>query len=175
MQTPCRNAPVFDSDNRPRKAHNLMLEALAVSAPIAAAILGWIVRSRLERSRREAEALRSQRTEIYLKLLKPYITIFESIKLTEKARDKALKDALGREWREALFHVNIAGSDKVVKALNRMMQKLYNENPGTDTMEDLGHLLIAIRKDLGNRRTQLTPIDMLASQITDVSALLEAD
>ena len=35
-----------------------------------------------------------------------------------------------------------------------------------------GHLLLAIRKDLGNKRTKLKEKDMLSSQITDIDQLV---
>ena len=76
------------------------------------------------------------------------------------------------------------GSDNVNRALNKLL-KHYNDKGNKDAQEEyknnqdikeeykkdieiIGQLFLAIRRDLGNRKTKLKPSDMLRGQITDI-------
>ena len=72
-----------------------------------------------------------------------------------------------------MFELNLMGSDDVVRAMNAFQQHIYN-NPSDSKMSivRLSELLLAIRRDLGNKNTKIEPIDMLRSQITDIDKFL---
>ena len=70
------------------------------------------------------------------------------------------------------------GSDEVINAYNDLMQFIYGRNTNTEKegasnelLILLGKLLLEIRKDVGNDKTQLTPKDMLRSMITDIDRI----
>ena len=70
------------------------------------------------------------------------------------------------------------GSDDVVRALNELMQYSYGvERDGTspkpeEMLRYWGRVLLAIRRDLGNKRTKLMDIDMLRGQIRDIDQVM---
>ena len=61
-----------------------------------------------------------------------------------------------------------------MQALNDLMQGIYSgpQSP-TTLMSNLGTLMLTIRKDLGYKKTKLNAVDMLKSQITDISKFVE--
>ena len=86
---------------------------------------------------------------------------------------KALRQVLSFEYRKAAFELNLMGSDEVIRAMNAMQRA----GQGTDSLKMMrkwGELLLAIRKDLGNTKTKIKPIEMLRSQITDIDQYLES-
>ena len=58
--------------------------------------------------------------------------------------------------------------------MNELMQSFYRQKEGptqndTKNIIDLwGNVLLAIRRDVGNKRTKLKPIDMCRGQISDI-------
>ena len=71
-----------------------------------------------------------------------------------------------------MFELNLMGSDDVVWAMNALQQHFYQSviaptDPKMSIIK-LSELLLAIRKDLGNKNTKVDHIDMLRSQITDI-------
>ena len=62
----------------------------------------------------------------------------------------------------------------MVIAMNELMQSFYRQKEGptqndTKNIIDLwGNVLLAIRRDVGNKRTKLKPIDMFRGQISDI-------
>ena len=148
---------------------------LAIWTVLGAGLVGlasWYVRIRHESSERERERLYNERRQIYLKNLEPIIRLFAGIKNPEET-EKAMQQIGSYAHREALFELNLMGSDDVVRALNDFMQYLYRGDlDSRELMDYWGRLLLSIRRDLGNRRTGLTEVDMLRSQITDVDSLM---
>ena len=66
------------------------------------------------------------------------------------------------------------GSDEVVKSYNELMQSMYRQNINPqELLLKLGSLLLAIRKDLGIRKTNLKPVDMMTSQISYIDQIMQ--
>ena len=148
---------------------------LALWTVLGAGLVGlatWYVRIRRESSERERERLSDERRQIYLKILEPTIRLFAGIKDPEEM-EKAMQQMSSYEHRRALFELNLMGSDDVVGALNDFMQYIYRG--GTNSRELMaywGRLLLSIRRDLGNRGTILSEVDMLRSQVTDIDSFM---
>ena len=95
----------------------------------------WWVQSRIEQTRREAERLHSERAKLYGKLLEPFSAI-----LGIKARNAGdpVKIIQSKDYRDAMFQVNLVGSDDVVRAFNKMMKMFYQRG---DTPLDQGSMV----------------------------------
>ena len=136
---------------------------------ILAGIMTWFVQSRIEALRRETERLRDERKNTYMEILEPMIRALSAIKNPDEA-ESALESLRSFEYRKALFELNFIGSDRVVEALNDLMQGVYSGSQSPITLtSNLGTLMLTIRKDLGYKKTKLNAVDMLKSQITDIS------
>ena len=148
---------------------------LAIWTVLGAGLVGlttWYVRLRGESNEREKGRLHDERRKIYLKILEPIIRAFASIKNPEEA-EKAFQQINTYEHRQVLFELNLIGSDEVVRAYNEFMQYLYRgEVDVRQLMTYWGKLLLTIRKDLGNKGTGLSEVDMLRSQITDIDSFV---
>lgn len=89
-----------------------------------------------------------------------------------------MKKIISPNYRRAHFEFNLIGSDKAVKAMNKMVQHSRALESGNESLDqeilirDWGNLLIAIRKDLGNRKTKLDTKDMLIVHIKNVDKLI---
>ena len=142
-----------------------------IIVPILVPVTGflvWYVQSRIEAIRSEREKFQGERRKVYLKILEPYIELLGGSNYTE-----VVKKMTTLEYRKIFFELKLMGSDDVNIALNKML-KHYSDKNNKDPkeykrdMEIIGELFLAIRKDLGNRKTTLQPIDMLRGQITDI-------
>ena len=141
--------------------------------------VGWYLQSKIETFRREKEKLQVEWKEIYIEIFDPYIRMFAGINNPSETR-KALNKITSYDYRRVLFKLNLLGSDDVVRALTELMQYFYSVEKledGTspdpkDMLDHFGAVLLAIRRDLGNKRTKLTEIDMLRIQIKDIDQLI---
>lgn len=142
--------------------------------PILVPVTGflvWYIQSRIETIRREREKFQEERRKVYLKILDPYIELLRGSNYKE-----VVKKMTTSEYRKIFFELKLMGSDDVNIALNRMFQHYSNKSNQDPKeykkdMEIIGQLFLAIRKDLGNRKTKLQPIDMLRGQITDIDKI----
>ena len=141
--------------------------------------VGWYLQSKIEIFRREKAKLQDEWKKIYIEVLEPYIRMFTGIKKPAEMK-KALAQIQSYEYRLVIFKLNLLGSDDVVRALNKLIQYFYSaeilEEGGTaanpaDMLDHFGGVLLAIRRDLGNKGTKLTAIDMLRIQIKDIDQL----
>jgi hypothetical protein len=147
-------------------------------------LFSWGIRSKLEENRAERGRLITERRGAYLKVLDPYIRIFTKKTLNNpKAQERILDDMQSPDYRRQLFELTFFGSDEVVRAYNELMQTLYHAPPegspkrseaGHDLMRRWGSLLLEVRRDLGNRRTDLDEYEMLAGMITDIETLRQS-
>lgn len=142
-------------------------------------LLGRYIQIQEEASIREQERLREARSKIYMKLLEPYVRMFAGIKKPAEI-DRATKQILSLDYRRTTMELKLLGSDDVVRGLNRFMQHAYSleGDPAAkftpkDMVDNLGGLLLVIRKDLGNEDTELEPVDMLRDWIKDIDTVLK--
>ena len=154
------------------------MDWLQVLGPSLLMVLGglvtWFIKSRVEELRATEERLRDERRKIYSEILDPYIRLFADLKGQGPAQ--AIKKITSYDYRKTAFDLNLFGSDEVVRAYNGLMQYTYKaellENPDAVEMMQLwGSLLLAIRKSLGNDKTQLNERDMLRAMIKDIDRL----
>ncbi len=144
----------------------------------ALGVIALIVQHRLQALRQQQEKLREQRQELYLSILDPHIRIFASLnKQNRKAAEQAaMRMLLSPEYMRNTFQFAMIGSDDVVRKHNELRQFAANNPDGQPTggfsgsiLECFGSLVLAIRRDLGNKRTKLEPVDMFKPIITDLS------
>lgn len=149
-----------------------------ILTPVIAILTGaavWFFRSRVDALQRQAERLHSDRAKLYAQVLEPYVLAFSNIGKSQGDDVEALYTSV--DYRRAIFELNVVGSDDVIRAMNDFMQYFYGLERQEKAIEPeqflllFGRVLLAIRKDLGNRRTKLSEIDMLQSQIKDISRL----
>ena len=146
-----------------------------VAVPVASAIVGvfvWYLQSRIDAVRAERRRLQDERRKIYIAVLEPYIRVLAGIKKPSET-SKAMKRMSSFEYRKIAYELNLMGSDEVIRANNAFMQLAYSAGEESVTaemwVERWGGLLLAIRKDLGARKTGLAALEMLESQLTDAS------
>ncbi|MFA5877596.1 MAG: hypothetical protein WC880_04530 [Candidatus Paceibacterota bacterium] len=105
----------------------------------------------------------------YVQILEPFFGLFSS---TSRETEQAVKQLTSSKYRKTAFELNLFGADDVVKAYNNMFQyayKMENNNPDIKkTMWLWGHLLLEIRRNVGNRDTSLNEYDMLRAMIKDI-------
>ena len=138
----------------------------------------WYFQSRIEKIRREKEKLHDERRKIYVSILEPFIRAFAGIK-SPKESQKAIKMMASFDYKKTAVELNLYGSDKVVRAFNKMMQYIYimgDEERGAEESAEMlrlwGTLLLEIRKNLGEENTKLSHREMLESQMKDIGKLL---
>lgn len=146
---------------------------------IGVGIAVWYLTSTLEAIRREKEKLQDERRKIYIQVLEPFIRILTGIKNPSETK-KALNQIKSFEYRRVSYELNMMGSDDVVQALNELMQCIYSIEQGDasakpeDMLVHWGRVLLAIRRDLSNKETSLTEVDMLRGQIKDIDQFIKA-
>lgn len=132
--------------------------------------------------RQREEKLRSDRIEIYNKILEPFFLLFSTeavIKGSAKNKreqqktgvELATEKLLTLEYQDYGFKLSLIGSDAVVIAFNNLMQGFYNlesEEKGLELIKYTAVLLLEVRKSLGNESSQLHPMEMLEWKINDL-------
>lgn len=145
---------------------------------LLAALVGltiWFIQSRIEQLRAAQARLHDDRRRIYLEVLDPYIRILNATK-TGQGNEKAVRRLLSPEHRKVAFELVMVGSDEVVEKFNAFMQWAFHaEETGdqdpNEMMRRRGRLLLAIRRNIGDPRTELDEIDMLRSWFRDADTL----
>ena len=148
------------------------LFVLAISA------FAWLMRTNIMTQRKYEETVRDKRLDTYEEVLSPFIALLTASESDdEKAsiQQEALKRIKSQEYRALAFKLTFIGSDNTVRAFNALWQFFYTleKNPELDAKSGLlrfGDLLVAIRKDLGNR-TNLQNTEMMAWMIKDIKEL----
>jgi len=156
------------------------MDWIQIVAPTGLFILGgiitWIVRSKIEESRDIRVKLNEERRKNYSEILAPYIRILADFK--DKGPSQAINDIKSYEYRKTAFDLALFGSDSVVRAYNALLQYGYKdeasenvEQRGKMYLRLWGRLLLEIRKDVGNKDTELNEVDMLRWLIKDIDKL----
>ena len=103
-----------------------------------------------------------------MEILEPMIKALQTVNDPDDP-ESAMDSIWSFEYRKAIFELNFIGSDRVVEALNDLMQGFYSgPRSPTTFISNFGTLMLTIRKDLGYKKTKLNAVDMLKSQITDI-------
>jgi hypothetical protein len=141
---------------------------------IIGGLITWAIQSRVEELRSLEAKLREDRLRIYGELLDPFVLVFSN--LGAKSADQASKKIMSFEYKRNAFNLALIGSDDVVRAFSDFMQYNYKRTeaePATpkDMLRYFGRILLAIRRSLGNQKTQLDEIDMIKWFIRDLDAI----
>ncbi len=137
--------------------------------PVVAAMIGfgvWWIQSRIDQLQRAHERLHDERRKVYADILEPYVLLFAQ-STDQAAQQKALQIITSVEYKRQAFEFSLIGSDDVVGAFNDMMQLFYKAEAsgekleGAEILDHWGRFLLAIRKSIGNPKTNLTGRDML--------------
>ena len=142
------------------------------SLVIIGGVVSWLLQNRIQKLNKLNEELRQQRIKKYASIVDPIVVIYSKV---DGGPEKAGEILQSIEYRRASFELNFWGSDEVVNAYNDLIQFMYSRDregyKASDTYDMLrllGTLFLEIRKDVGNSRSKLQPIDMLRSMITDI-------
>ena len=107
----------------------------AAIGAILAGIMTWFVQSRIEALRRETERLRDERKNIYMEILEPMIKALQRVNDPDDP-ESAMDSMWSFGYRKAIFELNFIGSDRVVEALNDLMQGIYSGSQSPTTFRD---------------------------------------
>ncbi len=153
------------------------MDIVVLIGSVIGALVGYMVKARIEEVRRINEGIYEKRRELYIEILEPYIKLFSNMEKDNKDKDfkKIVNDMKSYEYRKKAFELNLFGSDDVVKANNAYWKYLYQDEPdsirGYKILYLFGDLLVEVRKSLGNKNTQLTNADMLQFVIRDIDKI----
>lgn len=156
------------------------MDWLQILGPTLSAIIGgivvWIIRSRIEESRAIQQRLNEERRKTYGEILGPYIRILTDLK--GEGPKQAINQIQSYDYKKSAVDLTLFGSDNVVRAYNALLQYGYKieagenqEMRGNIYMKLWGKLLLEIRKDVGNKKTDLSELDMLRWLISDIDKL----
>ena len=147
---------------------------------------------RRKREQRIEEEIRSDRLQIYNDVLEPFVVLLwnedavpNKTRQQRKSRHElAIEKLLSLEYRQSAFKLPLFANDDVVRAYNSLMQLFYSmDGSSASTTSDdlsettvqaiaaLGHLLLEIRKSVGNEATSLSNLEMLEWMIKDIRRL----
>jgi hypothetical protein len=111
--------------------------------------VGWLCKHERERRSAAEQQLSDRKREAYLGLLNVY---FEMMKGTKAGRPMQV-DKVAQRMFDVSKELLLYGSDEVVRQYQKMLSDARSE---TMTLLSLGELIVALRRDMGHRRTDLT-------------------
>jgi hypothetical protein len=144
--------------------------ALAIPGLLAlGGFLAWAVRSTIEDYREAERQLTAERRELYEQVLEPFLIPLVTAD-DEADAATALQEAAfaSPEYRRAVFQMTLFASDEVVRAFGDITNS--GTNPSANPMVLWARLLLAIRKSVGNKGSQLKLVDMLRPTINDLDS-----
>lgn len=144
----------------------------AVITPILLAIFSLIFANQNKKQERLVkleENLRSERVEVYNKILEPFIIAATPELLLHKDKryiNKTPGDAAGSlittpEYKSIQFKLFLIGSDEVIQAFDKLMYYFYSTNFQETSVDmkillpKLSELILSIRKGVGNEKTKI--------------------
>lgn len=124
--------------------------------------IGYAVSKFYEDLKESKQRIYEQKRVVYRNLLLPFIEALKNTKIkgsSAKFSDKQIANAMDAAIDNILY-----GSDEVIKLYGLFRNNSLNNTDSHNqaiTLKLLAHLLKAIRKDLGNRMTDLTEVEIL--------------
>jgi hypothetical protein len=127
-----------------------------------------MIRSTIEDFREAERELTDQRRTLYKQVLHPFLVSLTAEDSQAEAAQQAMQEAFtSPEYRRAVQDLALFASDEVVRAFGDMSNNQCHAEPD-HPMVLWARLLRAIRKSVGNKRTQLTLVEMMRPSIKDV-------
>ena len=138
---------------------------------VASGLIGYVIKSRAEEYLAIKEKITQEQREIYKKMLNPYIEILAEV--TDESDSVKQSQISPKELRKTFFELNLIGSDKVIRAYNKILQQAYkNERTGQTDYKGMvmlfGTLLLEVRRSLGHKNTKLKPREMFEGMVKDI-------
>lgn len=124
--------------------------------------IGYAMSKFYEDLKESKQRIYEQKRVVYRNLLLPFIEVLKNTKIkgsSAKFSDKQIANAMDAAIDNILY-----GSDEVIKLYGIFRNNSLNNTDSHSqaiTLKLLAHLLKAIRKDLGNRMTNLTEVEIL--------------
>lgn len=143
-----------------------------VLVAVITGVVSWVVRGRVEDWQKVRDLLRKEQRERYAQILNPYVQAFATPGRTQEVA-AIIKSA---EYRKEVFDFALVADDAVINAYLTMMRRAKEVKsvptasgksstpPKPEEIEMLrsfGVVLLNLRKSVGNRKTRLSPEDML--------------
>src|SRR6266508_1292500 len=147
--------------------------ATALGVPALLAMGGfvvWAVRTTIEDYREAERQLTKERRALYECVLEPFLLSFitsddDKAEAVSVMQNKAFGSP---EYRRAVFELTLYASDEVVRTFGDMTNS--QNDPPSNPLVLWSRLLLAIRKSVGNKGSQLKLVDMVRPVINDLDA-----
>ena len=122
--------------------------------------LGYLYKS--ERDRREGveRQLSEHKYNTYMTLMNMYTDVMKASKTSKPLKPEDLVDRMQDLGKDLIIY----GSDDVVKAFQKWVDA---GRKGQMSIKQFGELVVAIRRDMGNKRTKITHEEVLRQFIND--------
>lgn len=141
---------------------------------VIAGFITWYLKDKSEKLKLQREKLIEEKRKNYEDILEPIIRLFAGTKGNKAELQKAMKQVQSFQYKKTAFQLMLFGSEGVVNAYNDYFQYLYkseNDLEPFQMLNNLGKVVLEIRKDLGNDKTALKEFDMLRFMINDIDSL----
>lgn len=140
-------------------------------------LISWSIKSQAEELRAVEERLREDRRRIYAEVIEPFVMLLSGITdPTQQANAEAHLTSF--EYRRSVFELSLYGGDNVIQAYVGFLRLFWDaaaDGVQPDSLEGMrrfGVLLLALRRDLGNKNSDLDEWDMLRTYIRDIDRKL---
>jgi hypothetical protein len=154
----------------PLAAVSTWITALGIPGLLAlGGFVAWAIRSTIEDYRDAERELTAERRALYERVLEPFLAPLITADGQEDAVS-AMQDEIfaSPEYKRAVFEMTLFASDAVVRAFGDITNSA--NDPASNPLVLWARLLLAIRKSVGNKGSQLTLADMLRATIKDLDA-----
>lgn len=143
-----------------------IITGLAIASPFLVALLGgvgWLYRHERERRAAVEQQVSERKYQTYITLLDIFFGIMKAMRRGKPLREEELVDRMI----DANKDLMLFSSDEVLGLYHAWLR---NSREGLVDMEQFGELIVAIRRDMGYPRTEITADDVLRQIITDYDA-----
>jgi hypothetical protein len=144
---------------------DLVISLLAVTSPLLLALLagvGWLYRHERERRAAAEQQISERKRAAYLQLLEIFFGSMKAISLGKAVKGNE-KNLIEKMW-DANQELILYGSDEVI----RIYQAWLGEaREGFLDLEKFGQLIVAVRRDMGHMKTDISHDEVLRPFIRD--------
>jgi hypothetical protein len=140
-----------------------IISVLAALSPILLVIIGgigWLYRHEKERREAVERQLSEHKYKTYITLLDLFFDVMKATKTGKTIDQNDLNDRMFNAGKDLIIY----GSDDVVTAFQKW---LGGTREGKVTLGQFGELVISVRQDMGNSKTNITSEDVLRQFIID--------
>src|SRR6266699_7231584 len=124
------------------------------------AALGYLYRHERERREEVERQLSEHKYKAYMALMAAYLEVTKASKAGKPLKPDALVDRMQELSKDFIIY----GSDDVVRAFQKWVE---SGRKGRQSFRQFGELVVAIRRDMGNKKTKITYEEVLRQFIND--------